>query len=82
MVKLMKTIAKNVENGQKTKVGYSKSMKDVLIYQGGGYWEFRKVFGDKTINNSDVMRDYFESSYVIISESDPMYADALAMCKR
>lgn len=82
MIKLLKTCAKNTENGKKTKVGYSESMGDILVYQKGGYRDFREVFGDKTINNSDVMRDYFESSYFIICKGDPLYANALAMCKR
>ena len=80
MIKLMKRYAENTENGSKVKVHYYKYDKYVIIYDNESGRDFRKVFGDGVKNDSDVMRDYFEPSYFIVNEGDPLYADALARC--
>ena len=80
MIKLMKRYAENTENCSKVKVHYYKYDKYVIIYDNESGRDFRAVFGDGVKNDSDAMRDYFEPSYFIVNEGDPLYSDALARC--
>ena len=93
MIKFMKYCVKNTENGASARVRYSyaesinkpyggiNNTPSVALYAKDYNDDLAKVFGDRTQNDSDSMTDYFETSRVRIFQGDPLYADALAMCK-
>lgn len=75
-----KHFVKNPTTNEKVKVFYSldnriDQRKCVTIYEQGYQRKLGNVFKD-TINNSDSMTDYFESSRVVLFEDHPLYSEA------
>ncbi len=83
MIKFNKYNVTNTETKDKARVHYSldnraDERKCVTIYHKDYTNNLVKVFGDKVIDNSDSMTDYFEKGRVVLFEDDALYGAARA----
>ena len=78
----------NVTSGMlKARVHYSldshiKFAKCVTVYHRDYVGDFKKIFGEDVIDDSEIMSDYFEKGRVHLTPGHPLYASARARAER
>ena len=83
MIKFNKYNVTDTETKEKARIWYSldnrvDGRKCVRLYHKDYSDNLVKVFGDKVIDNTDSMTDYFEKGHVDLFQGDALYAAARA----